>query len=249
MTMKSTSNNGTTTVNNSQIVTRSMARESAIAKKKPLMRHHRLLISIVLHALLRLKEHQVLTLGDIKKRWRMIKCQHPHYPATTGLFMNDIVYYGAWSNSHEGSFVVAFDMRLEDFSIVKLPEGVRIRPNGLSDFVKYNKKIALVDQTFCGQLDLWILEDDEKHEWSKINVVVPSWNDLVGQHYFHCIGTIGTGELVFAPCYSINRERYFIVCYDLKEGVVRRVVIERFGEPFASGKFIFLDHVENLMIL
>ncbi|VVA96421.1 unnamed protein product [Arabis nemorensis] len=39
------------------------------------------------------EEHQVLTLGDQKKRWRKIECQHPHCPATKGLFINGVIYY------------------------------------------------------------------------------------------------------------------------------------------------------------
>ncbi|XP_010495148.1 PREDICTED: F-box/kelch-repeat protein At3g04660-like [Camelina sativa] len=108
------------------------------------------------------EEHQVFTLrGGAEKKekeeatWRMIKCKVPHCPATKGICMttttNGVIYYGALSNSvrdkHE-SLIVCFDVKLEEFSLVKLPDGVEIESHDQSDLVNYQGKIALLSNSW-----------------------------------------------------------------------------------------------------
>ncbi|KAG7580624.1 F-box domain [Arabidopsis suecica] len=190
-------------------------------------------------------EHQVFTLGAETKEWRRVDCHIPHFPATLGLCKDGVVYYGAWSDSDRNeSLVVCFDVGSEQFRCLKLPNDVEIQTNHRSEVVNYHKKIALVEQTYGGVVDLWVLDDVEKKEWSKKYLVVPSWNDLVGQnYYFRCRGTIWTGEFVFTPHSQPNPS--FIVYYDLKKDSATRVEIED-GFPI---KNVFLDHVENPMFL
>ncbi|KAG7550360.1 F-box associated domain type 3 [Arabidopsis thaliana x Arabidopsis arenosa] len=190
------------------------------------------------------EEHQVFTLGGAQKKkaatWRTIACKLPHFPATNGLCFNGVVYYGAWSNSdRKGSLIVAFNVRLEDFTLVKLPIGVEIYKSRDSELVNYQRKVALANHSYKGNFELWVLD---KQEWSKISVVVPSWNDLVGRSLFYCRGAISSGEFIFTPSFS-DGSFFIIISYDSKEEIVRRVGIEGIGDG-THYVTSFLDYVE-----
>ncbi|KAG7554969.1 F-box-like domain superfamily [Arabidopsis suecica] len=193
------------------------------------------------------EEHQVFTLGgDQKKKeatWRMIKCKLPHCPATQGVCIDGVVYYGAWSNSNStGSLIVGFDVRLEDFTPVKLHDGVDIYRRD-SELMNYQGKLALANHSYKGEFELWVLD---KQEWSKISVVVPSWNDLVGGDLFCCRGVTSSGEFIFTPFFSAWSS--FIITYDHKEDISKRVEIEGIGDPLRYVK-VFLDYVDCPILL
>ncbi|CAL9230008.1 unnamed protein product [Arabidopsis halleri] len=181
------------------------------------------------------EEHQVFTLGGAKAAtWRTITCKLPHFPATKGLCFNGVVYYGAWFNSdRKGSLIVAFSL------LVKLPDGVEIYKSRDSDLVNYQRKVALANHSYKGKFELWVLD---KQEWSKISVVVPSWNDLVGRSLFYCRGAISSGEFIFTPSFS-DGSFFIIISYDSKEEIVRRVEIEGIGDG-SNYVTSFLDYVE-----
>ncbi|KAG7554970.1 F-box domain [Arabidopsis suecica] len=192
------------------------------------------------------EEHQVFTLGGAQKKkaatWRTIACKLPHIPATKGLCFNGVVYYGAWSKSNsdrKGSVIVAFNVRLEEFTRVKLPIGVEIYKSRDSELVNYQRKVALANHSYKGNFELWVLD---KQEWSKISVVVPSWNDLVGRSLFYCRGAISSGEFIFTPSFS-DGSFFIIISYDSKEEIVRRVGIEGIGDG-THYVTSFLDYVE-----
>ncbi|CAA7047380.1 unnamed protein product [Microthlaspi erraticum] len=194
-------------------------------------------------------EHQVYTLGA-QNTWRMIECKCPHYPLTQGICNNGVVYYGAWSGcsgsqDKRSGVVVSLDMRSEEFSTMTLPEGVII--TGQPNLVSYNGAIAFVNQSPNGRFDLWVLMDASKQEWTKISLLVPCWEDLVGKDKLCCRGTISSGELVFEPCYSPCK--YFIICYDSKKNKARRVDVERSRDHCVIRTRIFVDHVESPMFL
>ncbi|KAG7554956.1 F-box-like domain superfamily [Arabidopsis suecica] len=188
------------------------------------------------------EEHQVFTLGgDQKKKeetWRMIKCKLRHCPATQGICIDGVVYYGAWSNSkNRGFLIVGFDVRLEEFILVKLPDGV-INFSSDTELVNYQRKLALANLSYKGKFELWVLD---RQEWSKISVVVPSWNNLVGRSLFYCRGAISSGEFIFTPLLSAWAS--VIIIYDRKEEIARRVEIEGIEDRPHYMK-VFLDHVE-----
>ncbi|CAA7047381.1 unnamed protein product [Microthlaspi erraticum] len=201
-----------------------------------------------IHGCLISQGHQVFTLGA-QKTWRMLECKYPHYPLTQGICKNGVVYYGAeFFSSYKECFVlVCFELRLEEFSLITLPEGVRIEQDHRSDnLVSYNGKIALVSQSRNGKFDLWVLMDVIKQEWTKISVLVPCWKDLVGSEIFRCRGTISTGELIFEPFYYSRK--FSVVYYNPKEDKARRVEFKGNGDCCAL-KGIFLDHVDSPMFL
>ncbi|KAG7550344.1 F-box domain [Arabidopsis thaliana x Arabidopsis arenosa] len=187
------------------------------------------------------EEHQVFTLGGTEKKeeatWRMITCKVPHCPATQGICIDGVVYYGAWSfnSKSKGSLIVGFDVRLEEFTLVKLPDGVEIY---YSELVNYQRKVALANHSYNGKFELWVLD---KQEWSKISVMVPSWKYLFGRDLFRCRGAISSGKFIFTPLLSAWKS--VIIIYDRKEEIARRVEIEGM-EDRAHHMKVFLDHVE-----
>ncbi|ESQ44747.1 hypothetical protein EUTSA_v10003391mg [Eutrema salsugineum] len=199
-------------------------------------------------------QHRVFTLGA-QQAWRSIHCKYPHYcTRSQGICKNGVVYYGAYSLDDERFVLVCFDLRFEEFSLITLPEGVQIKRDDDFEIVNYNGKIALVDDSTNGKFDLWVLMDVNKQEWTNISVLVPCWEELVGNTVFGnnlkfcCRGTISTGELIFGPCFYPYR--YFIVCYDPKEDKARRYdFLENCSVEFITRKTIFLDHVESPMFL
>ncbi|XP_020885974.1 putative F-box protein At3g10790 [Arabidopsis lyrata subsp. lyrata] len=179
------------------------------------------------------KEHQVFTLGGKKKKWRMIDCEINHYlpPRTKGICSNGVVYYLAMVNHVQS--LMCFDVGSEKFSVVKLPGKVGI-------LAKYGEKIAVTNLLFdCIRLDVWILEDASKQEWSNIYVLVPSCVN----RSFSFRGILGTGELLFAP----EPTSFYLLCYDLKEHKARKIWIKGLGDY--TNIEVFLDHVENPMVL
>ncbi|XP_010456497.1 PREDICTED: F-box/kelch-repeat protein At3g04660-like [Camelina sativa] len=213
------------------------------------------------------EEHQVFTLGGGAQKkekeeatWRMIECKVPHCPATKGICLttNGVIYYGAWSTrdrATRGSLIVCFDVRLEEFTLVKLPNGVEIDGGDTdqSELVNYQGKIALLNNSwvqniYYGRFDMWVLEDfGVKPEWSKISIVVPSWNDFVGKRLFDCRGAIlSSGNFIFSPVYSDSP--FCIISYDREKDIGRKVVIEGLGNNLCSVS-VFLDHVECPILL
>ncbi|CAN6971416.1 F-box/kelch-repeat protein At3g04660-like [Brassica rapa] len=189
-----------------------------------------------------LEKSQVLTLGGAQESWRVIECKYPYYPGTQGICHNGVVYYGAWSNlTDRRSVVVGFDLRSEEFSLITLPEDVKIVSRFESDLVRYNGKIALVNVSLTRKFDLWVLMDVKKHEWSKYSVVAPTCD------FFRCRGTIETGELIFEQFYF--GDQFSILYYDPKQDKARRVDLERRGDTTSGGRKLFVDHVESPMFL
>ncbi|XP_010456498.1 PREDICTED: F-box/kelch-repeat protein At3g04660-like [Camelina sativa] len=195
-------------------------------------------------------DHQVFTLGreaQKKPNWRKIKCNLPHCPATNGLCSDGVVYYGAWSNSdREVSLIVGFNVGSEEFTLVKLPDGVEIDRSD-SGLVNYKRKVALVSHSHLGTFDMWILEDVVKPEWLKISVVVPSWQNLVRRREkFSCRGVISTGEFIFQP-FNLDGPLCVII-YDREEDSARRVETEGLGVNLRAMS-LFLYHAESYISL
>ncbi|CAA7053922.1 unnamed protein product [Microthlaspi erraticum] len=122
----------------------------------------------------------VFTLGGVDKSWKMIECNIPHVPETNGVCINGVVYYGAslGTGLREG-FLVRFDVRSEKFDQVAQFLGDR-SPPPFRLFAKdpylisYNGKVALAVKTSreIMRYELWVVEDAEKHEWSKVCISI-----------------------------------------------------------------------------
>lgn len=192
------------------------------------------------------EEHQVFTL-EAKQEWRMIRCKHRHLladPEKKGICMNGVVYYIAKISDELSKSLISFNLRSEDFNVIKFPKDVKYLWSCY--LVNYNGKIALTnDSCNDGTLDLWVMKDASKQEWSKASLLVPCWTNLVGDQRFRFKGTFSTGELIFAPCTFPNP---YFEYYDLKGKNARKLVIEGIGDDLVSFK-VFMDHVESPMFL
>ncbi|AEC06248.1 F-box associated ubiquitination effector family protein [Arabidopsis thaliana] len=188
------------------------------------------------------EEHQVFTLGA-KQKWRMLECKytHRHYPRSQGICWNGVVYYLASFNDKRS--LMSFDLRSEDFNVIKLLKNHKLQEYG--KLVDHTGKITIMCHASNGLLDLWVLEDANKGEWSTAAAVIPSIEDLVGNREHVFSGILGIGEIILVPLLPPNT--FFFLCYDPKEKNARKVVIESIGE--AAHVRVFFDYVESHMVL
>ena len=60
-------------------------------------------------------------------------------------------------------------------------------------------------------MELWVLQNTERHEWSKlVYILPPMWKDVVGPHdYLEVVGGTGPNEFVMSPRYSSDHFHVF----------------------------------------
>ena len=138
---------------------------------------------------------------------------------------------------------MSFDLRSEDFNVIKLLKNHKLQEYG--KLVDHTGKITIMCHASNGLLDLWVLEDANKGEWSTAAAVIPSIEDLVGNREHVFSGILGIGEIILVPLLPPNT--FFFLCYDPKEKNARKVVIESIGE--AAHVRVFFDYVESHMVL
>ncbi|CAN7141768.1 unnamed protein product, partial [Brassica rapa subsp. narinosa] len=116
-------------------------------------------------------DHQVLTLQAGKLSWRMIECSIPHYPRCNSVCINGVLYYiaenVASSPTYRDMIIVSFDFRSEKFSFIEVAKPF------FHSLINFNGKLASVtsDSNYFDRastcLNLRVLDDIEKNEWSK----------------------------------------------------------------------------------
>ncbi|AAF04896.1 hypothetical protein [Arabidopsis thaliana] len=191
------------------------------------------------------EEHQVFTLGP-KQKWRMLECKylHRHHSGSQGICRDGVMYYLASFNDKRS--LMSFDLSSEEFNVTKLPEDYILQQFG--NMVDHSGKIAIVSQAYSGPMDLWVLEDVSKEEWSKVAAIVPSITDIVGNDQRVIFrGILSTGEIILSLL-PTPKPPFFFLCYDPKEKTARKVVIQGIGEDYAAIN-VFFDHVESHMVL
>lgn len=219
-------------------------------------------------------EHLVLALkGDkTKYSWRQIQGGNnnipPYSPVTMKICINGKVYYGAWTPKvHMNPVIVCFDVRSEEITFIKAPGDV-VFWHSESILMEYKGKLASIVRNPFGRFhsfDLWVLEDVEKHEWSKRECVFPLslWDSIWGLK-MSFPGTNKAGdEIILAPRYlSHQLGPFYIFYYHLGTNNIRRVRVqgiaddEEFRRSYGFENtvsefpvYISPEHVENLKIL
>ena len=206
------------------------------------------------------EDHQVLTLGGTDKlAWRRIECGIPQYgyPGPHNICINGLLYFKAKAkySSNGQDIIVCFDVRSEKYNFVKVMKRV-VHP--AAALVNYNGKLASVisqspshyifDTT--RSFEMWVLQDSEKHEWSKhIYILPPLWKHISGGQNLYFVGVTGADEIVLCPK-SLFREPFYVYYYNLKRGTIRRVEIQ--GLERLEGSYrvdTFLNHVEDVKIV
>ncbi|CAH8257711.1 unnamed protein product [Arabidopsis lyrata] len=170
------------------------------------------------------KEYQVCTVRSDEESsfWRPIRYEHDHAPVTEGLFKGGVLYYGALSTSDK-SVVMSFNVSSEEFSVIELPNEVKI------------------DHHWTLEGRCWKLGGDR--------IEIPHWTKTVDNKKFYFKGTIGTGELAFAP----ERGTWFggplfVLYYDEASTNLRSFEIKGMVPQNHSVR-TFLDHVDSTWLM
>ncbi|CAA7053920.1 unnamed protein product [Microthlaspi erraticum] len=171
-------------------------------------------------------EHQVFTLGGVDKSWKMIECNVPHLPQTNGVCFNGVVYYGAYMGTlMKECCLVRFNVRSEKFDQVVRFLGDHSPPPPLlsslryPSMISYKGKVTLATRSYEQMMryELWVLEDAEKHEWSKVCISIqhPLINSSMWQQLRIGGDSSRTGEIVL----SLTIKDFFV----LSTTITRRI--------------------------
>lgn len=93
-----------------------------------------------------------------------------------------------------------------------------------------------------GSFVLWVLQDAEKHEWSKHVYVLPS---LGIELYF--VGVIGTDEIVLSQDYPTNT--FYLFYYNIRRNSMVQFAIQGMEEIKGNRIRTLLNHVENVNLM
>ncbi|CAH8338529.1 unnamed protein product [Eruca vesicaria subsp. sativa] len=222
-------------------------------------------------------QHLVLTLKGDKRNysWRLIQGNFsipPYYPVTTKICIRGKVYYGAWTPKFGMEpVIVCFDVGSEKLTFIKAHrdflcwqyEPILLEYKGkLASIIKNRWPFEVFDS-----FDFWVLEDVEKHEWSKHICAFPlsCWDNVwEGALKMSFPGTNKAGELIIAPRYLQRQLGPFYIFYcNVETNNIRRVRLhgiaddEEFRHSYGFGKtipgfddvYITPEHVENLRVL
>ncbi|EOA39453.1 hypothetical protein CARUB_v10012646mg, partial [Capsella rubella] len=180
-------------------------------------------------------EHKVLTLG-VGGGWRRIQGLNQFYTAVSmGVCINGFVFYGAYSPTPPSNpGIVCFDVRFERLSYIKAPE-ILVHYGNASIFIEYKGKLASIVRDpfgYFNEFDLWILEDVERHNWSKQTCVFPfSVWDSLGVMKMCIPGTNKADEIIMAPkSLSHKVQPFYIFYYNVETRNIRRVRLLGIGD-------------------
>ncbi|EOA12762.1 hypothetical protein CARUB_v10028531mg [Capsella rubella] len=186
-------------------------------------------------------EHWVFVL-EVGGSWKRIEFDQPHISTRPGLCISGVIYYLAFTSmSHD--IVVSFDVRSEEFNIIQAPLVVSAFVDSVG-FLEYGGKPAIIDHTSLGQnglVDIWVLED--VGNWSRRSLSLqPCHIHLVDSNIEWTMeGATQNGEIILAPFELCSP--FYILCYDLKKNVLRKVEIK----GILDHKFSSLDVNLTLM--
>ena len=208
---------------------------------------------------------QVLTLGN-GSSWRMIEdCPPPHSPESPHICIDGVLFYGGYLDTstrllRKDHVVMSFDVRSEKFGIIKVPSE---RATRFTRMTRYNRKLALMFTGYggfgcgySGYIELWVLEDAARHEWSNKNFVLPRLASRDTLFQVFC-AIDDSGEFVLAP-ETLRAPTFYVMYYDPNKNSMRRVDIEgiadkklQFWDDDSDRRTIsiFPGHVENLLFL
>ncbi|CAH2078492.1 unnamed protein product [Thlaspi arvense] len=207
-----------------------------------------------------LSESWILPLGggDGSSRWRKIpsRCP-PHLPTTQGLTINGRVHYLAWGKVPY-QVLVTIDIHSEEISILEVPHFIPFfNKTGL---IEHGGRVALLhhwDLKDKCEMELWVMEDEEKNTWSKKTLVLhPS--------QMHMVCTTTNGEVIFVPdkrTFSSGAGKhmfkpqkttsFYVFLYNLQKNHMTKVdIIESSNRCHTqTWDVIGFDDTENLMYL
>ncbi|CAA7047912.1 unnamed protein product [Microthlaspi erraticum] len=158
------------------------------------------------------------------------------YSPLQGLVYGFKIYYG----------IACFDIRSEKFEFIE-------KYVLISKLVNYMGKLATLkwDNEFdvisgrTKNLELCVLEDAKKLEWSTRTFVLPaSWNNLVADFEVCILGVTRTGEIVL----SHSTDPFFLIYYNLDRNTLTKVDIQGMDAFKHCNVHTYLDHVEDVKL-
>ncbi|EOA14347.1 hypothetical protein CARUB_v10027527mg [Capsella rubella] len=170
-------------------------------------------------------EHWVFVL-EAGGSWKRIEFdQHHHRPGITGPCINGVIYYLASTSTYKRRIVYSFDVRSEEFNMIRVPD-VLYEFGEWVEVKEYCGKPAIINYTDFlekGLLDLWILED--AGEWSRKSLgLQPCQMHLLDDiDEIDVDGITLNGEVVMSPAPWSNP--YYFLYYDLQKNHLRKVLI------------------------
>ncbi|KAG7533961.1 F-box associated interaction domain [Arabidopsis thaliana x Arabidopsis arenosa] len=190
---------------------------------------------------------EVFTLGG-QGSWKKIEVENNHSPATRGVCIDGVVYYG--SHTAHGLRLERFYVATEKFgNFIEIPVEAS-KFYGFFTFVNYQGKLALLVSKNINMYDLWVLEDAGKQEWSKVSIVLPRelfsydlvWLELVGF-------VAGSGELIVTA--RDQSFHLYLVYVDLKMKRSNTVWLGGIRCSYRPSLLVltFTDYVESIMFL
>ncbi|XP_019099592.1 PREDICTED: putative F-box protein At2g19630 [Camelina sativa] len=200
------------------------------------------------------EEYQVLTLGTQTLSWRMVDCCKPHHPAHDGICIDGCLYYQAMVGlGSDVSTIVCFDVSSETFRFVKKARGMALY--GDSAMVNYEGRLGAIQsdgaygEVFCHtrRLELWVLVDAEKHEWSKlVYALPPMWKNVVAQTQLYIVGRTSTNDIVLS-----RRCTSDVFYYNSERNTMIRVEFQGMDvfNHLRSRVHTFLNHVEDVKLM
>ncbi|KAL1205780.1 F-box only protein 8 [Cardamine amara subsp. amara] len=189
---------------------------------------------------------------------RVAKDFHPHRPTSLEVTMNGVLYYLAWTDSH--TFVlVSFDIMSEEFNMIQVPRkvgDVLIILKVRAILINYGGKVAVFDYTYVrrnnGKLDIWVMEDWRKKEWSmKTLALQPSQVHFITRNNWRPKVISLKDNVMWIPQKLTSPFYYFyhdLRINDLKKVEVKGIPARYFSKPERTRYFDieFMDSGENI---
>ncbi|XP_010513136.1 PREDICTED: putative F-box protein At2g19630 [Camelina sativa] len=177
------------------------------------------------------KECQILTLGTQTLSWRKIDCCIPHRPIYRGICIDGCLYYQALVDDHRSgvSTIVCFDVRSETFRFVKKD----IAMSSESTLVNYEGRLGALQSdrgnkrvnSQTRSLELWVLVDAEKNEWSNnVYDLPPLWKNIVPKAELCFVGLTSTNDIVLSERNPFDI--FWIFYYNLERHTIIKVEIQ-----------------------
>ncbi|KAG7588260.1 F-box associated domain type 3, partial [Arabidopsis suecica] len=182
-----------------------------------------------------------------------------HRPTTRfGGCFKGVMYYAAAVYVGDGfeHNIMSFNVKSEKFNQIKYPEG-----NSLvsSHVVPYEGRLAIVKTINFPSIDLWILTNGDRHEWTHKRFVLPlSEMEPILSEKLCFYGVSYAGELIFTQRRLFGS--FYILYFDPRRNSIREVSVEgivrdefrsRYGfdKDCMYNMEVYPNHIESLMFL
>ncbi|EFH69915.1 hypothetical protein ARALYDRAFT_890666 [Arabidopsis lyrata subsp. lyrata] len=192
-------------------------------------------------------DHKILTLGTRKMRWRKIHCPLTHDPFCGGICINGVFYYLAIKSdetlvNRRSYVIVCFDVRFEKFKFIDVECFYHlINYKGKLGGINWNYASADGSRTF--ELRMWVLDDAEKHEWSKYDYTFPE-HEVFFYNIVLAVGMAATCEIVLSE--KFTSKPFYVFYFNPERDTLQRVEIQ--GLENHCRVYTIADHVEDLNV-